>query len=134
VGALGPGSYHQPDSGGMTMGVREVRLEDLLGRVVRSAAGRPIGVIQDLRVQPHGEEYLVHEILLGELGFRAKLLSFLQQLPTFRALGLDRPYKIRRIPWNWLDLSDPAKPRFREVSGQEGKDEKDGKDGKDGKG
>ncbi len=98
----------------MTMGVREVRLDELLGRVVRSAAGRPIGVIQDVRARPHGEEYLVHEILLSELGFKAKLLSMLQQLPTFRALGLGRPYHIRPIPWNWLDLSDPEHPRFRD--------------------
>ena len=97
----------------MTETTREVRLEDVLGRVVRSAAGRPIGVIQDLRAQPHGDEYLIHEVLVGELGIVAKLLGMLQQLPTFRALGLGRPYRSRPIPWNWLDLSDPGKPRFR---------------------
>ncbi|HET9465239.1 MAG TPA: hypothetical protein VFO71_06905 [Gemmatimonadales bacterium] len=97
----------------MTAGTREVRLEELLGRVVRSAAGRPIGVIQDMRAQPHGDEYLIHEVLVGELGIMSKLLGMLQQLPTFRALGLGRPYRSRPVPWNWLDLSDPAKPRFR---------------------
>ncbi len=98
------------------MSAREVRLEELLGRVVRTAAGRPIGVIQDLRAQPHGEEYLVHEVLIGELGLRARLLGVLQQLATFRALGLARPYRIRAIPWDWLDLSDPHHPRFRSAS------------------
>jgi hypothetical protein len=97
----------------MTVRTREVRLEELLGRVVRSAAGRPIGVIQDLRAQPHGDEYLIHEVLVGELGVMAKLLGMLQQLPTFRALGLGRPYRSRPVPWNWLDLSDPRNPRFR---------------------
>jgi hypothetical protein len=95
------------------MAAREVRLEELLGRVVRSAAGRPIGIIQDVRAQPHGEEYLIHEILIGELGLKAKLIRILQQLPTFQALGLGRPYRIRPVPWNWLDLSDPENPRFR---------------------
>jgi hypothetical protein len=97
----------------MTEASREVGLEELLGRVVRSAAGRPVGVIQDVRAQPHGDDYLVHEILLVELGLRAKLLAILQQLPTFRALGLGRPYQVRPVPWNWLDLSDPENIRFR---------------------
>jgi hypothetical protein len=106
----------------MTVSSREVGLEDLLGRVVRSAAGRRIGVIHDVRAQPHGEDYLVHEILLGELGLKAKLLAMLQQLPTFRALGLGRPYQVRPVPWKWLDLSDPENIRFRAVSGHDGKD------------
>jgi hypothetical protein len=97
---------------------QEVRLEDLLGRVVRSAAGWPIGVIQDVRAQPHGDEYLVHEILLGELGLKARLLGILQQLPTFRALGLGRPYRTRAIPWQWLDLSNPQDVRFRRGRGR----------------
>jgi hypothetical protein len=96
----------------MTMAGREIHLEDLLGRVVRSAAGRPVAVIQDLRARPEGDEYLIREIVLGELGFRAKLLRMLQQLPTLRALGFGRRYRIRAVPWNWLDLSDPEHPRF----------------------
>jgi hypothetical protein len=97
---------------------QEVRLEDLLGRLVRSATGRPIGVIQGVRARPHGDEYLVHEILLGELGLKARLLGMLEQLPTFRALGLGRPYRTRPIPWQWLDLSDPEDVRFRRTGGR----------------
>ncbi|MGH7510043.1 MAG: hypothetical protein ACREMZ_11305 [Gemmatimonadales bacterium] len=100
----------------MTMGAREVHLEDLLGRTVRSATGRPIGRIDDVRTEPHGEEYLVTEIILGELGLVARLLHFAEQLPTFRALGLARRYHLRPIPWQWLDLSDPEAPRFRRSS------------------
>ena len=96
---------------------RELPLERLLGRVVRTAAGRPIGVIQDLRAFPEGEEYVVREFLLGELGLKAKLLGLFQQLPTFRALGVGKPYRTRAIPWQWLDLSDPERPFIR--SGKE---------------
>jgi hypothetical protein len=28
-------------------------------------------------------------------------------------LGLARRYRTRAIPWQWLDLSDPERPRFR---------------------
>jgi sporulation protein YlmC with PRC-barrel domain len=97
----------------MIMARREVRLEQLLGRVVRTAAGRAVGRIEDLRAVPDGEDYVVSEVVLGELGFKAWLFSLTEQLPTFQALGLRRGFRTRAIPWQWLDLSDPERPRFR---------------------
>jgi hypothetical protein len=35
------------------------------------------------------------------------------QLPTFRALRLGRKPRTRRLPWTWLDLTDPEHPRLR---------------------
>jgi hypothetical protein len=96
----------------MIKAAREVAFEDLLGRVVRTAAGRSVGWIEDMRVEPEGEEYVVREVILGELGLRAKLFAMAAQLPTFRALGLPAHYRTRAIPWQWLDLSDPERPRF----------------------
>jgi sporulation protein YlmC with PRC-barrel domain len=100
----------------MIMSGQEIRLEELLGRVVRSAAGRPIGRIEDVRAQPDGDDYVVHEVVIGELGIWATLLKFAAELPTLRALGLPSRYRIRPIPWDWLDLSDPERPRFRHSS------------------
>jgi sporulation protein YlmC with PRC-barrel domain len=97
----------------MTVAPVEVAVEDLVGRVVRTASGRPVGRIDDLRVEPHGEEYLVSEIILAELGLRARLIRMATQLPTFKSLGVAAPYRTRAIPWQWLDLSDPQRPRFR---------------------
>jgi sporulation protein YlmC with PRC-barrel domain len=95
------------------LGEREVRVEQLLGKLVRTAAGRPVGRIEDLRAEPDGDDYVVREIVLGELGFRARLFGMAAQLPTIQALGLARRYRTRAIPWQWLDLSDPERPRFR---------------------
>lgn len=97
----------------MMMTAREVRVEQLRGRVVRSASGLPVGWIEDLRARPEGNDYVVYEVVLGELGWRAKLVSMAAQLPTFVALGLGRGSRIRSIPWHWLDFSDPERPRFR---------------------
>jgi hypothetical protein len=97
------------------MSAREIRVEVLLGRVVRTAAGRPAGRIEDLRVEPDGEDYVVREVVLGELGVRARLFGLAAQLPTLKSLGLGRRYRTRAIPWQWLDLSDPERPRFRDV-------------------
>jgi sporulation protein YlmC with PRC-barrel domain len=96
----------------MMMPGREIRLEELLGRVVRTAAGRPVGRIEDVTAEPEGEEYLVREVILGDLGLRARLFAVAAQLPTFRALGFGGRYRTRAIPWEWLDLSDPSRPRF----------------------
>jgi hypothetical protein len=85
--------------------------------MVRSPAGRPVGRIDDIRAEPHGVEYLVSEILVGELGLVPRLVRVAQQLPTFRALGLGRRYRQRAIPWHWLDLTDPERPRFRAGKG-----------------
>jgi hypothetical protein len=95
------------------MADRELRLEDLLGRLVRTAAGTPVGRIEDLRVQPEGDDYVVRDVILGELGFLARLFGMAAELPTLKALGLGRHYRTRAIPWKWLDFSDPERPRFR---------------------
>jgi sporulation protein YlmC with PRC-barrel domain len=103
---------------------REVRLEDLLGKTVRNQHGRAIGCIEDVRVEPDGEDYLVTQFLIGPLEWLPRLLAFIGQLPTFRALGLGREPRVRPIPWHWIDLSDPERP----ILAAEG--EKDGKGGK----
>jgi hypothetical protein len=95
------------------MADRELHVEDLLGRLVRTAAGRPVGYIEDLRAEPEGDDYVVRDVILGELGIRARLFGMAAQLPTFKALGLGRHYRTRAIPWEWLDFSDPDRPRFR---------------------
>jgi sporulation protein YlmC with PRC-barrel domain len=99
------------------MAGREVRVEQLLGRVVRTAAGRAVGRIEDLRAEPEGDEYVVREVILGELGLRAMLYGMAAQLPTLQSLGLAARYRTRAIPWQWLDLSDPARPQFRGAVG-----------------
>jgi hypothetical protein len=104
----------------MIMTHREIRFDELVSRVVRSAAGRPIGRIEDLRARPEGEDYVVHEVLIRDLAPMPKLLRLAAQLPTLRALGLLRHPRLRAIPWSWLDLTDPERPRFQHaVPGQE---------------
>ncbi|MFL5476697.1 MAG: PRC-barrel domain containing protein [Gemmatimonadales bacterium] len=105
------------------MPAREIRLEEILGRVVRTAAGRPVGRIEDVRVVPDGEDYVVQDVILGELGLRAQMFSIAGQLPTLKSIGLAGRYRTRAIPWDWLDFSDPLRPRFREGQTQEGSEE-----------
>lgn len=96
----------------------EVRLERLLGRRLVDAHGRVAGRIEEVEAKPVGDDYLVTHVVIGEHGRIARFLAFAHQIPTFRALGLSRPLRVRRIPWVWLDLSDPDHPRLhRSVAG-----------------
>jgi hypothetical protein len=80
--------------------------------VVRSPPGRPIGRIEDVRVEPDGDDYLVTAFLLGPLELLPRLLAFAGELPTFRALGIGRQRRLRPMPWHWMDLTDPERPRL----------------------
>jgi hypothetical protein len=99
----------------MTVPAREVRLEALIGLPVTGPGGA-FARIEDLRVEPEGEEYLVRSYILGPLGMLAKLAAFLWELPTLRALGLARKARIRVVPWELIDLSDPEHPKLVEVA------------------
>jgi sporulation protein YlmC with PRC-barrel domain len=89
-----------------------LRLEQLLGRRLIDAAGREVGCIEDVVAEPTGDEYLVTHVVIGSSNRLARLMNFAHQIPTLRALGLGRPPRTRRVPWAWLDLSDPMHPRL----------------------
>jgi sporulation protein YlmC with PRC-barrel domain len=112
------------------MAQHAVKFEDLLGKTVRNHYGRAIGRIEDARIEPEGEDYLVKEFLIGPLEWLPRLLAFMGELPTLRALGLGRESQPRPIPWQWMDLSDPARPVLTEEERKDGKGGNDGKDGK----
>lgn len=94
-------------------GSASLRLERLLGRRLVDALGYEVGCIEDVVAEPAGDEYLVTHVVVTASTPLARLLSIAHQIPTLRALGLGRRPRIRRIPWTWLDLSDPDRPRLR---------------------
>jgi hypothetical protein len=91
---------------------RELRLELLLGTLLVDAHGYPVGCIEDVVAEPAGDDYLVTQVIVGPHGRLARLFALGHQLPTLRALGLGRRPRVRRLPWTWLDLSDPSHPRL----------------------
>lgn len=98
------------------MSAREIRLERLVGRRVRDARGRPCGRIEELiceiELREHGSDYVVRGFRVGSFGAldalsrSAVLRGLLQTL--LRGAG----YRWYEIPWQWMDLSDPARPRI----------------------
>jgi hypothetical protein len=98
----------------VTVAVHEVRFEALIGRPVTGPGGA-FAQIEDVLVEPDGEEYLVRSYILGPLGAWNRLVAFFWELPTLRALGLARKARIRVVPWELIDLSDPEHPKLVEV-------------------
>jgi sporulation protein YlmC with PRC-barrel domain len=90
----------------------ELRFEDLIGKTVRNSHGRPIGRIEEARVEPEGDDYLVTHFLLGPLEWLPRLVAFIGELPTLRALGIGHKRDLRPLPWDWFDLSDVERPQL----------------------
>jgi hypothetical protein len=92
-----------------------VALSDLLGRVVRDAEGRKIGRIEELNAEISLEsgrsDYVVTRFSVGRFRpFDAIATgNFVQQL--VRRITRATGYHRYEIPWDWMDLSDPAHPR-----------------------
>jgi hypothetical protein len=84
---------------------REVRIEQLLGRQVIGANGRPVGRIEEFRAQRHGQGAAVNEILLGLMGMLARL-----DVGRKLLFGGKRPGYIVRM--DQIDISDPEKPKL----------------------
>jgi hypothetical protein len=81
-----------------------VKVEDLVGALVRGRDGRRVGHIEELRVARREGEYQITEYLLGS-GAILERWSVTRNLfgPRGRTL-------IAR--WDQLDISDPRQPRL----------------------
>jgi hypothetical protein len=108
---MGAGSSDPQDSRLMTAST-SLRLERLLGRRLVDALDHEVGAIDDVVAEPAGDDYLITHVVITAASPLARVLGFMHQLPTLRALGLGQRPRVRRIPWSWLDLSDPDRPRL----------------------
>lgn len=94
------------------MSSREIRIETLLGAVVRDPDGVRVGRIEEIRAIPDGDGLLVTHYLLGPTGWRERL-SLRGLRLGLRALRGARRSRRQRLPWQAVDVSDPRRPRLR---------------------
>jgi hypothetical protein len=89
----------------------EVRLEQLFGSRVFDGDGRCVGHIEEVVARRDGRALVVVEFRLGEHGWLRRVArgamahALLDLVPFVRQ-------RVYRVPWNRLDLSDPARPRL----------------------
>jgi sporulation protein YlmC with PRC-barrel domain len=96
---------------------QRVRFEHLMGKPVRNSHGRVIGLIEDARIEPEGEEYVITHFMIARAERLARVRGFLGELPTLRSVGLGKEKDLRPFPWHWFDWSDPERPRLTAESG-----------------
>jgi len=94
---------------------RTVALSDLLGRVVRDATGRKIGRIEELNAEislEHGaSDYVVTHFSVGRSRWFDIVATGNFVQPLVRRVTRATGYHRYEIPWDWMDLADPARPR-----------------------
>ncbi|HET7422931.1 MAG TPA: hypothetical protein VFJ92_05165 [Gemmatimonadales bacterium] len=95
------------------MSAREIRAELLLGRKVLGPGDRVDARIEEIVLEPRGEEYVVREYLSGPEGFLEEIFDFAVGVPLLRSIPFfGRRIRRRPIQWDWLDLSNPDAPRL----------------------
>jgi sporulation protein YlmC with PRC-barrel domain len=95
------------------MNGRVVELHHLIGRKVYDADGRSIGrleeMIAEIDVDADVSEYVVRELHVGSFAFLEALAG--AHFARYFLRLLRRGYTQYSIPWEWVDLSDPERPR-----------------------
>lgn len=97
--------------------MREIMLHDIIGKVVHDAEGRKVGRIEELiatiELHDHGNAYVVSELHVGAYGMLEAFAGGPFTRRLLQRLGRFAPYREFRIPWDRIDMADPARPRLR---------------------
>lgn len=92
-----------------------IRLAELLGRTVRDADGCVVGRIEEMRAEielhEHGADYVVVEVYVGAYRLFEKVAASHFGRHMLRLLSPPGCYRRYHVPWQLLDLADPAHPR-----------------------
>jgi hypothetical protein len=91
---------------------QEVRVELLVGRLVRDRSGAPVGRIEELRARWLGEECVVEELHLGPHALVERLAAWPLVRWVWRLFG-GRTRRPLRVRWELVDFADPENPRLR---------------------
>jgi sporulation protein YlmC with PRC-barrel domain len=90
---------------------QELNVERLLGKRVLDRDGRRVGRIEEVVAIREGATCVVTAYLLGATGLLGRLAAWRVARPLLYSLrGGGR--HATRIPWDKVDLRDPARPRL----------------------
>jgi sporulation protein YlmC with PRC-barrel domain len=84
---------------------REVKVERLVGRIVRDAGGHRVGRLSEIVAKKDGDEFVVTGYIVGPVAW---VHRFAVTGLGLRMRGLGQVY---RVEWDQMDLSDPRQPR-----------------------
>lgn len=85
---------------------REIRIEEILGRQLLGGNNRPIGRIEEVRVRPTANRYVVDDVVIGWSGLLERLDLGARLVFGIKLKGA------RAARWDQIDFSNPEKPRL----------------------
>lgn len=88
---------------------RELRLDALVGRRVVDPDGKPVGPLEEITVEQHDGVAVVVEYRIGAPAAIERFAGSGLGGSLLFHLRVPRGY---RVPWDRLDLADPAHPRL----------------------
>jgi sporulation protein YlmC with PRC-barrel domain len=91
----------------------ETKVELLLGAKVRDANGENVGRIEEIRVERTDNALLVEAYLIGASAVIDRLSAWTLVRPIKGLLKSGHIYSLYDVPWQDMDLSDPAHPVLR---------------------
>jgi sporulation protein YlmC with PRC-barrel domain len=93
------------------MDPHEIHLEQLLNRRVFASNGRPVGRLEEICAERREKECFITEYHVGVYALFERVAGSAIGRAVLRLFGGGRSGY--RIPWDKLDLSDPAHLRLR---------------------
>jgi sporulation protein YlmC with PRC-barrel domain len=91
----------------------EIKVELLLGAKVCDVDGEKVGRIEEIRVQHMDNGLFVEAYLIGTSALVDRLSAWTLVRPIKGLLTNRRLYSLYDVPWQDLDLTDPAHPVLR---------------------
>jgi hypothetical protein len=95
---------------------RTIALCALLGRTVRDVEGSTVGRIEELNaeIDLHGDgnDYVVTSVSVGRFGAFDAIAAGRFARHLVRRVARLAGYERYEVPWDWLDFSDPERPRL----------------------
>ena len=90
-----------------------LQLQDLIGRRVVDANGKPAGRIEEIVARKHGPDYLVEEFHLGTWALMERLSVPGLSMILLHLFGAHRRSASTAADWKQMDLSDPLHPKLK---------------------
>ena len=91
----------------------DIRVEFLVGTMVRDLDGTNVGRIEEIRVERQEEALLVEGYLIGASGLIERLSARTLVRPIRRFLRARHIYSVYEVRWQDMDLTDPKRPVLR---------------------
>jgi hypothetical protein len=84
---------------------RRIRLDDVVGRIVRDAGGEAVGRLYDMRAEEQDGALVIVEYHIGSHALWERVGLSLRKL-----IGIQHMAEPRKVPWDQLDISNPENP------------------------